>query len=763
MSTDTATPAAAPAGPPDLYDFLERVRTANPFLANRVDRALDPSLIDVDTIHQSAFERVVSLGRQAFAEDRGIGVVVWGEAGVGKTHLLARLNRWPVERPAAFRVYLHNLQASPERLPLYVLRSVVHALTRGLVRPFAQSPLFSLLNAAIKGAMQPHGKARGTWAQIEAAHAKLIAALAARDPSGGVLLDRTAHDILFSFYRHAHPAARGAGEAMAALAVRWLSGEALHPAEAQHLGLPPQDGAGDAVALADNQHIKQVFVALTQLARAAGRPFLLTLDQVDNLDAEQVKALSRFLHDLLDSAGNLLVVTAGVQNTLVHFLQRGVITETSWDRIGQFEIGLGRLRREQGWELLRARLVRFLQPYRGTEEIEDRLREDPLFPLGAAWFNARLRGLTDFRPRDLLAWACERWQRLQDELAVTPGEEWVKRPGEGIQSPAQPPEDPRKILDETVAQKVAEYRTRFLREMAPPPFEEDRAVGLLDAALRACRGGPYRLHGSLRHPLPKSGPRPAYDLTVEQALTPGAPPLRVGVRVLAAVSAKAVTAVLERIGADTQPPDRVLLVTDERHNLPLGPKGAQWLQELEARGPQVFRRVSVAPQQLADLEALQAVIGLARAGDLEIELGDGKRKAVTEEDVVASHRRAGRYLANPLLRELLGGAAPPPEPAPEPEPAVVHLDEQDARQFVRAQAAADGPISVYEVAKRYAGRPLPDGVEPRDPVAYRAALKRVALRLAEEGLLHVTPEGDDLVLTLPAPAARNAPAVPVTP
>src|SRR5262249_56803168 len=81
--------AAGPSAdrPADLFDFFEKVRTTNPFLNNRVDRALDPSFIDVPAIHEAAFDTVVGLGKQALAEDRGLGVVVWGEAGMCTSHL----------------------------------------------------------------------------------------------------------------------------------------------------------------------------------------------------------------------------------------------------------------------------------------------------------------------------------------------------------------------------------------------------------------------------------------------------------------------------------------------------------------------------------------------------------------------------------------------------------------------------------------------------------------------------------------------------
>jgi hypothetical protein len=652
-----ATPETA--GPrADLFDFFERVRTANPFLDNRIDRALDPSFIDVPGIHEAAFTTVTKLGRQAEADNRGIGVVVWGEAGMGKSHLLARLNRSVGEDAELPLVYLHNLQAAPDRLPRAVLRAVMDRLTRGRVRPFWAAPLFRLMNSVLRAALRRQGKERGTWGEIAAAYGAFLAQRAGRGAAGIAPFDLAVHEILFRFYQAAHPSRHGAEDDVAALAVRWLSGEALDAAEARRLDLTP---AYDAEAV-DNQHVKQVLVALAQVARAAGQLFLLCFDQVDNLDEEQVKALSRFLHDLLDSAGHLLIVTTGVKQTLLHFLQEGVITETSWDRIGQFEVALGRLRREQGWELLRARLLRFLQPFRGLKEIEERLREDPLFPLGGAWFDARLHGLPDFRPRDLLGWACDRWRQLQDDLDSAPHADWLERWGQGAKPPPPPrPEDPQTVLDRAVAERLTEHQARCLRDPKCPPMDGDNLLALIDAALKQTRGGPYRMRTYQRHAT-KSGTRSPYDFTVEQAATDG-PVVRVGVRVLAPEHSRTVTVALERIASDEESPDRALLVTDERQELPLGPKGRELLAELERRGPQVFRHVALPRRQLAELDALQAVIGLARAGDLEVEVAPGQRQTVTEDEVIAVYHRTGRYLANPLLRELLGGEATPVEPA----------------------------------------------------------------------------------------------------
>ena len=104
--------------------------------------------------------------------------------------------------------------------------------------------------------------------------------------------------------------------------------------------------------MADNEQVKQVLVALSRLAAAAGRPFVLAFDQVDNLDDEQFAALARFLEALIDASPNLLAVTAGVQSTLVHWRQTQVIQHSAWDRLAQFEVGLQRLTAEQSRQLV---------------------------------------------------------------------------------------------------------------------------------------------------------------------------------------------------------------------------------------------------------------------------------------------------------------------------------------------------------------------------------------------------------------------------
>jgi hypothetical protein len=718
--------------PNSLDHFIERLRSVNPFLANRVDRPLAAKVIDVPDIHGAEFQKVLALGQQAHDEDRGLGVLVWGEAGVGKSHLLARLAQWSREGRRACFLYLHNLQAGPERLPRYVLRCVLSMLSNALAPPLSHSPLFALLNAVLRKALQAEGLTRPSWPQLYTAYGKLLGRLAARDPSHGVLFDRTIYHVLYRFYEAAHPNKEGKADHVARLALRWLSGDPLDAEESRQLGLRPDEPAG----LADNQHVKQVLVTLTRLARIAGQLFLLCFDQVDNLDEEQVHALSRFLHDVLDSAGNLLVVTTGVQQTLLGFQQSGVITETSWDRLSQVPILLKRISGPRGQELLQARLQPFLKPFLAVPELAAQVEQDALFPLGSGWFEQRVGRLADYRPRDLLTWAGERWLGQQERLNTLSADEWLERWREGATPPVPPrPPTPAEVtaaVDRAVSQKLAEEINRRVRNPAELPPSEEQLQGLTFKLLR-------RLGGGLRVeaiPQARHGGRQAYDLRVIHLPAAGAEPIRLGVRFLVAEHGNTATAALKRLDDDPAPPDRLLLVTDARRPLPLGPEGRRRLDSLHQRGP-AFLHVELTFEDYALLDSLQAVADAARAGDLEAELPFGQLQRVSEAEVIDSHRRHGRYREHPLLRELLGDEAPPAAPGPDPLAAV---SEQALREFLVSQAALAEGMSLPEAANLFASRLSTDGRPGVDGSRCLPRLRQVAAQMVKDGKLVLTPE-----------------------
>src|SRR5262249_32513304 len=151
-----------------LAAFFRRMATVNPFLDNRVN---GPSARDVDVagIHQVAFGRLTELAGEALQARRGIGAVLWGEAGAGQSPPLSRLARWAGQDGRAYLVSFHNLQAAPEYLPRSILHAVVGALTHGLRQNFYPTPLFDLAHGGALEAVH-HQRVLIPWATLERAY-----------------------------------------------------------------------------------------------------------------------------------------------------------------------------------------------------------------------------------------------------------------------------------------------------------------------------------------------------------------------------------------------------------------------------------------------------------------------------------------------------------------------------------------------------------------------------------------------------------------
>jgi hypothetical protein len=637
--TPTATAADV-----SLETFLAQVRGENPFLVNRVNGP-DDADCDAVAVHQAAFTRLTDLAAEALRARHGLGAVVWGEAGIGKSHLLARLGRWAAADDRAVFVYLHNLQAAPEHLPRTLLRHVVAELTQGRRRDFHLTPLFDAMHAAVAEAVGSTARPP-SWDFARRRFDERAAGF-----------DRSIYDVLFQFFRSAYRAIRRhEDDGRAETAARWLAGQALDAREAYTLGLPLARLRDEPVALEDAQQIKQVLVALARVLASRKRPLVLAFDQVDNLDDDQFAALSRFLEALLDGAPNLLVVTAGVQASLMRWREGGVIQASAWDRVGQFEIALQRLDVGQARQLILVRLDAFLTPFAGLEAVQRRRREDALFPLGKEWFERQFRDYKDVRPRDVASWAREGWRERQEEIRRL-GVEWIVRQPPPLPAPVPPRPWP-ELVDRFLDERLAELTAR------PPtqqnlPSDAEHIAGLLYAALQQCRTDPALGVARLeRVPLVKGRP-PTHLLTVVQQTGADAAPLKTGVLVLTGTNRATVTAALRRPAQEPPAVTRFVLVTEERTGLPLGAKGKSYLDKLDHRYAPHFHQAQVTVTDYAMLQALQTVVREARSGDLEIPVRPGEVRQVSEADVTESHHRRGRYRALRLLAELLA-----PQPAP---------------------------------------------------------------------------------------------------
>jgi hypothetical protein len=360
------------------------------------------------------------------------------------------------------------------------------------------------------------------------------------------------------------------------------------------------------------------------------------------------------------------VVTAGIQASLLGWHTDKVIQDSAWDRLAQFEVLLQRVSVPEGERIVAARLEPVVAPLLALESVHRHVAEDPLFPLGRAWADEFLKDKIDLRPRSVLNAAREGWRREQEALREQGEEAWLAGWGT-TRAPAKNGEPPQPTaaqieakIDESVERKLAEVKARRLQEPHTLPPDAGQLAGLVLALFKQCEhpyGGFDLVAADWARPA-RRATAPRFDLLVRQR--PGRDGEEVRTRLLFVVtfSALSVTAALRRLLLDAEPPERAWLITDERQPPPLAAKGKEYYQQLFQRGEELFQHVKLSFEEIADLDALQSVVGLARAGDLEIETQPGQSRPVSETEVIASHQRRRRYRTAPLLRELARQRAP---------------------------------------------------------------------------------------------------------
>jgi hypothetical protein len=217
------------------------------------------------------------------------------------------------------------------------------------------------------------------------------------------------------------------------------------------------------------------------------------------------------------------------------------------------------------------------------------------------------------------------------------------------------------MIDQELDRELEAVRDRLRDEQANLPPNGERLASIVFDLLKQCQSA--GVAGDLvevqRLPPPRPGAQPTYHLQVQTQVNGSAQ--TTGVLVLTVPNAVSATGFLRRLREDARPLDRVLLVTDARVGLVLGEKGREYLAELEAQSVPELLRMELSFAEVIELEALHTVFGRARSGDVEIEVRPGRPRRVSEDEVLASNARRGRYLASRLLREMVGASVVPLE------------------------------------------------------------------------------------------------------
>lgn len=334
----------------------------NPFRSGITRDAWDAEWVDVPEIHAVASTRVCREVTAARTSGGGCGILVFGEPGSGKTHLLNRVRRGCVEGGALFAGF--RLQCGPQTMWRHMRREFARNLFRRL--PDGGTQMDRLLASAEESGHEPH------------------------DYSLARVLERWREG------RYLHEC-----EA-------WLRGERLPEAALRALGIADTDPEEEEEAEDEARRVLKELIAL-----AAPAPVVLALDQVEALQADPqdvrgLAALGSAAAALRDESPNLVLVTC-VQTSFLPRLH-DVVLRADMDRLGEVRLELLPLEEHQAESLLKARLD--AEP---AMRMHPRRCEQPIWPFTTYAIRHLLMKGSPVTPRQLIVEARRLFEQLRGE------------------------------------------------------------------------------------------------------------------------------------------------------------------------------------------------------------------------------------------------------------------------------------------------------------------------------------------------------------
>lgn len=309
----------------------------NPFLASVVTDPWKPAQVDVAEIHAEAFGRCCQAIEYVRKTSQSTSIIIHGEAGSGKTHLMARLRSYLSRVPAVFISV--PLQTSPQMLWRHLRRCLVDDVLRPVENDQTQ-----FIRIASQRAGSTAFQSESWLSQVQ------------MDYDLSCVLSH----LLTNRYRRESRA--------------WLRGDSLSETDLTNLGLP---------AIAEDEEdpedkSRRVTLSLCKLCGSA-IPLIICFDQVEALqnrpgEKTGLSAFGRMVQSLHDGTENVLVISC-LQSSYLDPLFDAV-DNANQDRLASSgKLALLPLIYDQAVSLISARL-------RAVPELADLSRGRPrLWPL----------------------------------------------------------------------------------------------------------------------------------------------------------------------------------------------------------------------------------------------------------------------------------------------------------------------------------------------------------------------------------------------
>jgi hypothetical protein len=543
----------------------------NPFRDAVVSDPWQRARADVPEIQEKVFRMCGEALESVRARGRTTSVLLHGEPGSGKTHLLSRLRAaWvgaddagsaPMPLGVVF-IYV-RLQTSPRR----IWRHLRHCFADDLLRPYADggTQLDRILLHRFAEGRQPDGDLALWWEWLKQEYAAADHWDRVLDELFGPLdRDGTLGWELTSVLGHLF---LGRDRRMAQA---WLRGEPLPEPTLARLELGPAAEEEDE----QEDRARQVVAALCRLA-GPGVPVVFCFDQIEALqvdpqDRDELSAFAQLVSALFHETSNALLISC-IQSSYLDLL-KGAADTAAWARLAAYQGALNPLRWDEAARLIRARMdsqpeLARLRAGRGRSPWplpEDRLKA--------------MVGNQGMVARRLLSACAELYEAargLGDHLGTA--EEFLEQTWQELQEQA---------LTASAAGRTDEILAHGL------PL-------LVDVAARQWTMG-------------KGRPPRDVNLVLE------GPDGRVGVCLCNTENMTSLAGRFRRLRqvAAGGKPEKLVLLRDARLPISKGAKKArEYLDELKAQGVCELRPST---EVLAALQALRALLSEAKAGDLAL-------------------------------------------------------------------------------------------------------------------------------------------------
>ncbi len=385
---------------------------SNPFRSAIVSDPWHWDVVDVPEIHKDAFDLCRRALEYVRSDRQSTSVLLYGEAGSGKTHLLARLQAYlgglltiyGVAPPAVFVSV--RLQTSPQM----IWRHLRNRFGEDLLRQTADGrPQLERILLARLGVVRPEIEEPRLWLERLQSHAKsspqaieeLDEALDKVDRQAQIndrdLVTVLGHLLLGRHRRDARA---------------WLRGESLPETALNQLGLNPDQDEDP------EERARRLVLSLTRLT-GPDIPLVFCFDQVEALQShpQDLAGLYKFgqmIGSLRDETHNSLLISC-ILSTFLTTLNQAIISSDR-DRLSVFgERSLSSLTPLEAKRLVAARLNASagLQSLRPANQV-------PFWPLRESDIDEAVRLKKD-TPRALLSFCAEKFESLRrPELIETP-------------------------------------------------------------------------------------------------------------------------------------------------------------------------------------------------------------------------------------------------------------------------------------------------------------------------------------------------------